>query len=161
MTRSAESRYRLGLTAEAAAGLGGDAALDALALRAEIAFDRPVPRDVLASPRPQPRQIDLRLAEYRQGPVYFSAAGRLTVDAAGRADGALQLRAENWRALLDDAVEAGHLPRPLAQTIEQALMLVAGLSGDPDRLDVPLTFDDGAMRLGPIPLGPAPRLRLP
>jgi hypothetical protein len=35
----------------------------------------------------------------------------------------------------------------------------AALSGGGDTLDLPVTFADGNMSLGPLPLGPAPRLR--
>ncbi|MFP4043945.1 MAG: DUF2125 domain-containing protein [Rhodosalinus sp.] len=72
--------------------------------------------------------------------------------------GAVAIRAENWRAILDLARETGALPERLADNLEAGLSLVAQLSGSPETLDIPLDFADGHMRLGPIPLGPAPRL---
>ena len=44
--------------------------------------------------------------------------------------------------------------------VRAGLGLLAGLSGDADTLSVPLTFGDGRTRLGPIPIGPAPRLAM-
>jgi hypothetical protein len=45
--------------------------------------------------------------------------------------------------------------------VETGLTFVAGMTGGTDRLEAPLTFAGGRMALGPIPLGPAPRLYLP
>ena len=42
--------------------------------------------------------------------------------------------------------------------VRAGLGLIARLSGDRDALEVPLDFEGGVARLGPIPLGPAPRL---
>ncbi|MCB1402114.1 MAG: hypothetical protein KDJ81_04610, partial [Rhodobacteraceae bacterium] len=41
------------------------------------------------------------------------------------------------------------------------LGLIATLSGDAESLKVPLDFEDGVARLGPVVLGAAPRLVLP
>ena len=34
------------------------------------------------------------------------------------------------------------------------------MAGNPKTLDIPLNFKGGKVRLGPVPLGDAPRLRL-
>jgi hypothetical protein len=36
--------------------------------------------------------------------------------------------------------------------------LLAAQTGDPEDLDLPLVFANGRMSLGPLPLGPAPRM---
>ena len=36
--------------------------------------------------------------------------------------------------------------------------LMAALEGPPNTLDAPLTFENGFISFGPIPLGPAPRI---
>ncbi|SDY50296.1 DUF2125 domain-containing protein [Citreimonas salinaria] len=153
--------YRVGISADAAAGGVAGGAADGLALQATIGFDQPWTREALEIGRPQPVSLDLSGAEYRKGALFLRLAGDLDIDEAGRATGDLALRAENWRDLLDAAVEAERIPEAMARTLEQGLGLVAQLSGNPETLDLPLRFDDGMVRIGPIPMGEAPRLRLP
>lgn len=158
--------YRLGLSAEAIAGphgamTPGSGATDGLQVQAEVLFDKPFGIGVLAETRPQPREIDLRLADYRFEGLEMNMAGRLDIDARGRADGELTLRAVNWREMLDQARNAGQIPGRLADTLEAGLALAAGLSGRKDTLDLPLGFDDGRLSLGVIPLGEAPIFTLP
>jgi hypothetical protein len=76
----------------------------------------------------------------------------------GVPDGRITLKITNWRDLLRVARNAGLLPEPLMPTIERAFEILAGLSGPPDTLDAPLTFANGIVSFGPVPLGPAPRL---
>jgi hypothetical protein len=58
------------------------------------------------------------------------------------------------------AQAAGALPESLAPTVEKSLGLLARMNGNRKTLDIPLNFSGGRVRLGPIPLGPAPVLRL-
>lgn len=133
----------------------------ALQLQAEIQFDRPWTLDTPAKQRPQPRLIDLRQAAYRAGKLKLDLTGTLSVDTQGRGDGALTLRAENWRDLLDLAQDSGQLPADLAKPLENGLTLVTGLQGNATHLDLPLRFERGTVSLGIIPLGKAPNLSLP
>ena len=87
----------------------------------------------------------------------FRAAGELTIDENGVAEGEIDIRAVEWRRILDMAVSSGMLSGNFRPAIESALELVAGLSGQPDTLDAPLSFQNGFVSFGPIPLGPAPR----
>lgn len=160
--------YRLAVTADAVAGPDGGRVAGALpetasALQADVTvrFDRPWTQSEAPVTRPQPRQIDLRLAEYRYGDLRLKLTGALEIDDSGQPQGRLTVRAENWRGLLRAAVEAGQMPQSLADTLAQGLALIAGLGGNPDSIDVPLNFERGQTRLGPIPLGPAPVIRLP
>ena len=158
--------YRLGLSAAALAGpdgplTRGNGTADGLQLQAEIAFDQGWRLDALAGPRPQPERIDLTLAEYRVEGLELNIAGRLAIGPKGRATGDMTLRAVNWREMLAQAREAGHIPNGLADSLDTGLGLIAGLKGKPDTLDVPLQFDEGQMSLGPIPLGQAPQFALP
>nr|WP_254899086.1 DUF2125 domain-containing protein [Thalassococcus arenae] len=159
--------YRVALSADAAAGRPGTlpqittGRFDALALDAQVRFDQDWQRASVQDGRPQPERIELRLAEYRSGGLELKLAGDLDVDARGRADGSLSLKAVNWREMLAQARDAGRIGDGLAQTLEQGLGLLAGLSGNAQTLDLPLGFDEGRVSLGPIPLGKAPLLRLP
>lgn len=156
--------YRFGLHADAIArpdnrdGISQTEALDVLS---EVRFDRSWHVGALGEASPQPRMVALRQAAYRNNRLELDLAGQLDIDEAGRADGALTLRAKNWREMLDAAKRSGTLPPALADTLEQGLSLASGLSGRRDTLDLPLRFSNGDVSLGIIPLGEAPRLRLP
>ncbi|WP_135504410.1 DUF2125 domain-containing protein [Roseovarius aestuariivivens] len=167
----AEASYRLGLNAEGLApALDWRARLDPggtlpdafEAFRADmtVQFDTPWDLDAIEEARPQPRQIRLRLAEARWGRLELQAAGELDVDTAGRPTGEIVVKARNWREILGLAVSSGALPQGLADTLEDGLSLIAGLAGNPRTLDIPLTFAGDRIRLGPVPIGPAPRLIL-
>ena len=60
--------------------------------------------------------------------------------------------------MLDAAEQSGLVSGGVAGTLRGALNLYARLSGNPDSLDLPLTFQDGSARLGPVPIGAAPML---
>ncbi|MFN4131268.1 MAG: DUF2125 domain-containing protein, partial [Paracoccaceae bacterium] len=56
------------------------------------------------------------------------------------------------------ATTMGLIKPEIAPTVQNMMQAVAGSSGDPEVLEMPLIFRDGQMLLGPLPLGPAPRL---
>ncbi|MFW5641679.1 MAG: DUF2125 domain-containing protein [Roseicyclus sp.] len=135
-------------------------AIGTLDYRAGMAFDRPWDLRAIAERRPQITALDLRELNAVWGGLVFRAAGRLDVDAAGLPEGELALRAENWREMVAMAARAGLIPQGLQGTAEGLLEVLAGLSGDPGVIDARLRFAEGRMFLGPLPLGPAPVLRL-
>lgn len=134
--------------------------MEAASLDANIRFDAPWDRFAIERARPQPTRIDLKLLKADWGDLELWMAGALDVDAEGLPSGKITLRARNWRAMLALAAEAGLLPEGLRATLESAVGTVAALSGDPDNLDATLNLSGGRIALGPIPLGPAPKLRL-
>ncbi|EPX79582.1 DUF2125 domain-containing protein [Salipiger mucosus] len=157
-----DSTYRVAVNADSVAtehgDLGGlDAGPDGLRLDAEVTLAEPL--EVSGGELPDPTAIDLRLAEYRMGELRLKLAGAVEVDRAGYLDGRMTVQAENWRELIEVAREAGQLPGALAGALEEALSLVAGLSGNSGTLDLPLEFRGGRTWMGLIPLGEAPRLR--
>ncbi len=166
-----EASYRLGLSADGFAPSlpwrahldpGGSLpeTLDALTADITVTFDKPWDRLAIEQARPQPRQIKIKLAEARWGQLELQVAGALNVDAGGVPDGSLTIKARNWRDILALAVKAGALPEGLAGTLEDGLQLIAGLAGNPNTLDIPLDFRNGRVLLGPVPVGPAPVLKL-
>jgi hypothetical protein len=161
-TAASAARYRLGLSLDGLAPPGAPErlpqTLEAVRLDATVTFDAPWDAAAVAGRRPQPERIEIDTAEARWGDLRLSAQGRLEVDAAGVPEGRIDLRAENWRAILRLAETAAPLPPGLTEALEEALALAAGLSGDPETLDLPLAVTAGQLRLGPVPLGPAPRL---
>ena len=135
-------------------------AFETLRISATVAFDRPWDRRALEDRRPQPTQVALDLAQGTWGQLDLRATGRVDVDAEGVPTGEIAVKAKNWCAMVAVAVATGAIPENLGSTLESGLGLLAALSGNPDSLDLPLSFAGGRMAIGPIPLGPAPRIRL-
>lgn len=127
-------------------------------LDAELGFDAPIDRHIANRP---PRLTDLRVkdAHVAWGPMLLSAQGNLTVNAQGQPEGRITLRAKDWRAMVDMAVATGLIRQQIAPTVRDMLAELSKTSGAPDTVDLPLAFHDGWMSIGPIPLGPAPKLR--
>lgn len=124
------------------------------------AFDAPWDLNALQSARPQPTRIDVKLIEAKWGQLELRLAGGFDVDSDGRASGQITIKAQNWRDILALSAATGAVPEQLIRPIEQGLSLLSGLSGNRNTLDLPLALDAGQMKLGPIPIGPAPLFRL-
>lgn len=166
-----EPRYRLGLAAD---GLvpGTDwqrrfdpdntlpDTLQPVSVDMTVLFDKAWDMSAIEDARPQPREIELTLAEARWGQLALAAAGSLEVDEAGQPTGTITVKARNWRDILDLVRNSGSLPETMIQPIEDGLGLMAQLSGNPKTLDIPLKFSGGRIWLGPVPIAPAPELRL-
>ncbi|MEL6209585.1 MAG: DUF2125 domain-containing protein, partial [Pseudomonadota bacterium] len=108
-----------------------------------------------------PVSIEIREIRAIWGELDLAIAGDLRLDDRGRAEGEVLVKARAWQDLVAFAEETGLLPGSVADTVEGALTVVAGLAGRSDTLDVPLTFRRGRMFLGPVAIGEAPTLRLP
>jgi hypothetical protein len=126
----------------------------------QIAFDRAWDMSAIETERPQIRRIELSEARAEWGDLMLRASGNLDVDDQGRPDGDIAIRAENWETMLDMANRAGLLPQALRGTARTALGFLASLSGDPEDIDATISFDEGFMFFGPLPIGEAPRLIL-
>ncbi|AHD08645.1 DUF2125 domain-containing protein [Phaeobacter gallaeciensis] len=134
--------------------------LDVVAIDMEVHFDTGWDRNAIELRRPQPREITLHLAEARWGPMRIKATGDISLDETGLPEGDLALQVENWQDILQMAETAGNLPPRVRAGIEQVLQVFAGLGGNHRDLDLPLTLKSGYVALGPLPIGPAPRLVL-
>lgn len=131
-----------------------------LLVSADVAFDRPWDRRALEDRRPQIRDIDLSRVRAIWGDAELEAAGKLTVDAEGVPTGEITVRATNWRDIFTVLENAGLVPEAFARALETVLESLAGMSGSPDTIDAPLRLSNGFISFGPIPLGPAPNLRI-
>ena len=120
-------------------------------------FTAPLDRFV-GETRPTLAALDLHDGLIRWGDLVLSADGKLTVGPDGFLAGRIDLRLENWRKAVLPAVALGLITPQVAPTIERAMELLAGQSPNPEVLELPLTFAAGLISLGPLPLGPAPRL---
>jgi len=134
--------------------------IDVLRVDAIARFDRAWDRRAVEERRPQIETLDIREIRATWGQLDLRAAGDLRLDAAGFVEGELAIKAQNWREILTLMINAGIVHRDYADTVERALEFLAQASGRTRDLDAPLTFRDGKMKFGPIPLGAAPRLRL-
>ncbi|WP_239520660.1 DUF2125 domain-containing protein [Pseudooceanicola aestuarii] len=165
------STYRLGVQADGvsppaalvrrmAGGVALPDAVQEVKIDADVTFDKPWDISALEVARPQPQRIALSLARAEWGRLALQATGTLDIDARGLPSGDLDVQARNWQDMLRVAVSAGALSEGAARSAESALGLMARLKGNPNTLDVTLSFRDGMVTFGPIPLGPAPVLRL-
>lgn len=133
---------------------------EGVTLDATVTFNAPWDRFALERGRPDPAEIEIRTFDAGWGEITLQAAGMLTVDTLGRPEGRLDVRARNWRDMLRVARESGLVPAKVAPTVENALELLAGMSGNPETIDAPLTFRRGTMFFGGLPIGAAPVLTI-
>lgn len=132
--------------------------ITALELNGVAEFDAPWDKRAVEDRRPQITALDLEKLRAEWGTMVLEAAGDLTVDPDGIPTGRVDIRAVNWREMLEVLSGADLVPMSILPTIERGLEILAGLSGNPNTIDAALGFQNGFMSLGPVPLGPAPRL---
>ena len=135
-------------------------AFDAFTADLSVTFDTPWDRKALIENRPQPRAIFIRNADASWGVARMSATGELTIDQSGIPTGDISIVVANWREIIKVAEASGALPSAQRGQVEIMLSAVANLGGGRDDLDLNLSFQNGDMSLGPIRLGPVPRLIL-
>lgn len=122
-----------------------------------VTFTQPWDRSALAD-RPQPAVIQLDRMEAVWADLRISLTADLTVAPGGVPSGKVQVQAQNWQRMLDLATTGGAISPQLRPQIETGIALLSGLSGRSDTLDLEITIEDGRMRMGFVPLGPAPLL---
>jgi len=123
-----------------------------------VSFDRPWDRSALQAARPQPRSIAVAGITAGQGSTGFTLDGDLVVNADGIPSGTLRLRLRDWQRMFDMALSALPVPPDWTPTAARVLAAMAQPDGT---LDLEITVDQGQMRIGFVPLGPAPRLSIP
>ena len=122
-----------------------------------LAFSAPLDRH-MAQTHPVPVMVDIRAAQVDWGDIAFSASGQLSPDAGGFAQGQIDLTLSGWDSVLAVAVAAGAIPPGVAKTWSAMARGMAEGGGNPEQVKLSLVLKNGQMRLGPLPLGPAPRL---
>ena len=160
-----DARYHLGLAADEVAppaavlALAEDAprVMDSLLVDATVDFTAPFDRAALEGPRPQPTRIDLARANATWGDMSVELSGVLDVGPDGRPEGDLTLTATGWRDMIAIARASGALPADMADTAQRALTMMSASDGS---LTVPLRVTGGVIWMGPLPIAPAPVLRL-
>lgn len=135
--------------------------IDSVSVDATIGFDRPWDRPAVEAGGALLQAIDIRHATLAWGDLRLEAEGRLVADRDGRAEGRLHLKARNWTKMLEIAEQSGALEPGAAAAARAGLGLMSAFGGSRDTLDVSLDLGEGRMRIGPVPLGAAPRLAPP
>ncbi|MCX8508450.1 MAG: DUF2125 domain-containing protein [Rhodobacteraceae bacterium] len=122
-------------------------------------FDRALDRGLITQ---EPHLTALRAIDgaFRWGPLGLAVTGDLEIDTGGTPSGRLDLSITGWRELLDLLTAAGVVSPDMASNLKNGLAAIATGTGTgaTSEVKMPLLFDGGFMRLGPFPLGPAPRL---
>ena len=127
------------------------AEIAALSFDAELGYDAPL---ALSGKATALERLELREMSLDWGPVQADGSGMLEIGPDGAPEGELVLKIEGWEVLLDIAANAG-LPIASSSLLRGAL----GAMASDGVLTAPVSFVEGEMRLGFIPLGPAPLLR--
>lgn len=147
-------------------GLVPDAALIAGDLPAVIevatadlvaGFSAPIDRFAGAA-NPQVTELTVKNGLVRWGDLVITVKGVAKADAAGLAEGRVDIHIENWRKMIPPAVAMGLIKAEIAPTVERMMAAMAQQSGDGTNIDLALLMKAGRMTLGPIPLGPSPRM---
>ncbi|MDZ4392907.1 DUF2125 domain-containing protein [Cypionkella sp.] len=112
-----------------------------------------------ATSKPQLAALEISQTRVSWGALKFSAKGTLVAGSDGLAEGEIALRVEGWKRLPPILVALGLVKPDVAPTVERMLGIVAQQGGDLEVLQIKLICKDGRMVLGPLPLGPAPRMR--
>lgn len=131
--------------------------VEGLEAQAVLTFDADLDRHLANIPAID--AVDLREARVAWGPVKLFAKGDIAADTAGLAAGRIALRVQGWRPAWDALRTATTLPPLLQNGIGAMLENLSVQSADPEVLELDLVLEGGMMRLGQMPLGPAPRLR--
>ncbi len=123
-----------------------------------VAYDAPWDRHAIEGRKPQPTALSIKDLDLTWGPLHLDVRGKLDIDDAGYPVGDLTVKARNWREILDLAVAAGWMPQEMSGNLKSGLQLLATLSGDARSIDIPLSFSNRRTSVGPIAIGPAPKL---
>lgn len=132
--------------------------VDSVHVDAVAGFEMPISLSNLERDRPLLNALDIADVSAVWGQLDMRAQGAVQADAAGLAEGNLNVRLRNWEDMLALAVANGALDQTAARTASFGLGLLAAADGDRASLAAPLTFRDGRTRIGPLSLGSAPRL---
>lgn len=127
--------------------------IDVITIDSRLDLDQTLDRH---SNRPAVQSITLEHAEILWGTRSITAEGTVEIDAAGIPTGRIALMTKDWDAMIGLLVSADLIKSGVANTLGT---MAGNLANSDGVLELPLTFSNGFMSLGPIPLGRAPRLR--
>ncbi|PUB17299.1 DUF2125 domain-containing protein [Yoonia sediminilitoris] len=129
------------------------AKIDSITINSQLGLNQTLDRH---TKNPQLQSITLENAQIVWGTLSVRAEGRVDIDSTGVPTGRITLITQDWRTMIDILVSMGQVQPGIAETLRN---MAGGLANDAGVLELPVSFGNGFMSLGPIPLGPAPRLR--
>ena len=136
------------------------AVFETLLAQAAFTFDGPLDRTAIEIGRPAITHVTIDKFQATWGRLDLRAEGAVTIGPDGRPEGTINLRAKNWREMVELAVNVGALSQGDAGKLTSALGIVSQMTGDGETLDAPLRFAAGLTFFGPLPIGTAPRIML-
>lgn len=161
-----EAEYHLGLyLADVALPPGVElagllpVAVELLRVDASARLSAPVGRASAAAP-PELEAFEIAEARLDWGDARVTVSGGpVEIGRDGAPYGALRVVVEDWPLLVEAAVAAGLLAERHEPLTVAALRLLAEDGSERATIDTVLAFENGRMRIGPVPLGRAPRLQ--
>lgn len=133
--------------------LGLQVPISRLHVDAMFGFDRALDRHALETPA-KVTKILLRQSHLAWDQMVFSLSGEVSPDAKGLTQGHLTLEMKG----VDQALSLLDQTFPIEPYQRQLLgMALRGATNAQGLVTLPLTLSQGQIKLGPIPLGPAPR----
>ncbi|QHQ33745.1 DUF2125 domain-containing protein [Algicella marina] len=127
-------------------------------LRMTPVYDAPWDRLAAEGATPALTALNIQNLSVTWGELEMQMRGSLDIDTLGRPEGSLNLVARNWPDMLQLAVTADLISADLSRTLERGLSILAQTTGETSTLDLPLRFEGGFVKLGPVPIGRAPVL---
>lgn len=134
--------------------------VETLRLDIQAGLSAPLDRIALEAGRPDVTALEIRDLRGTWGELELRAKGDMSVENT-KPTGSVAVTARNWRDMIALAVRSGALDDGAASALELGLGFMANASGGSNSLDATLNFKGGATFLGPLPIGPAPRIELP
>lgn len=127
--------------------------LDGLTFDAVVAVDQPIDRFVQT---PAIVAMTLKSARLDWGDLSITASGSLSPDGRGFAAGQITIEAVGADTLLTGLANIGAIDPGLAPTAQNMIGALADQAG---KVTLPISFANGQVSWGFLPLGPAPRLQ--
>ncbi len=133
------------------------AKITTVVLDTTLTLDRGLDRHSLAEIERDPpllTAVELNKLTVNWGEMSLTGDGQFVIGTDGRPEGEITIRASEWRAMID-LLRSAELIQPGLLTMAEGF--ATSLSGGATQLELPITFRDGIMLLGPLPVGPAPK----
>lgn len=127
-----------------------------VAVDGAVTFDRGLERVTQSGAVPEVSRVDLTSFNLVWADIAINAEGALDIDDEGVPTGQVVLKSAQWEALIDLLGATGAVD---AQRLPMLTTMAGAMAGADGELELPITFSDGFMSMGVVPLGPAPLLR--
>ena len=110
----------------------------------------------VAETKPTVKDLILRDFHVIWGTLDLTASGQLAAGTDGRATGQIDFSVTDWKQIPALVVALGLVRPEMGKSLTNGLEVMAKSGEDPEVLKLALTFADGWVNLGPLPLGTGP-----